>query len=266
MPQAVLNISLQQSITLQNIVLSSLTADAIVILQVSIREAVADVTSIRINFISTPILSSSAAQRPPVLQVSTLHEDSALRSRKNVVQTSANEGIVASYSIVGPTSVLITALNPTFGSSNSSSELAALCAARLSAQNGSLLMTSIKTQVGRNSSTLLTLLANTTVAKVTVVVVKSAPPSPMKYPTASPSNVRIDNSSDSSTLGFYIGIAVAVAFIVVAVLTGYWYLRLRKSSTVIATFSTDPSPIKASEEVVVEFDSASGEETVLWAC
>ena len=254
-------ISMQQSLTLLNIALLSLTAEFLEILQSSIRAAVANITSIPIEYISTPILSSlSTPPQRSLLSLSFLQDVvAAVLNRNNLVDiTSTEVGVVATYSIVGPTSVINAALNTTSGESS----LASVCSTRLSAHNGSALLTSIKAQVRRSASAvaLLTLLANTTIAKITVVLVPPVSPSasPVQVsqpPTYPPTNTALGTSSDSSNTGLYVGgVAVAAAVVATLLIVGSYFL-LKKYRTVAAV----PKDSTNSSHVIIEYNSSSNE-------
>ena len=251
---------MQQSLTLLNIALSSLTAEFLGILQSSIRAAVANITSIPIEYISTPILSSlSTPPQRSLLSLSFLQDVVvAVLNRNNLVDiTSTEVGVVATYSIVGPTSVINAALNTTSGESS----LASVCSTRLSAHNGSALLTSIKAEVRRSASAvaLLTLLANTTIAKITVVLVPPVSPSasPVQVsqpPTYPPTNTALGTSSDSSNTGLYVGVAVAAAVVATLLIVGSYFL-LKKYRTVAAV----PKDSTNSSHVIIEYNSSSNE-------
>ncbi len=239
--------SMQGSITLQLVALSSLTTDAIALLQSSTRAAVANVASIPIALVSTVELTSYGTQ--DTVSVS--------RSKINMGTTSVDTGIVASYSIEGPISVISDALN----TSNSETGIASTCAAQLNAKNGSALLTSIKAQVGSSSvaAVLLTLLTNVTIAKVTVLAVipstsPSATPVKVNSPNA-PSTALSGSSSSSLNMGLYIGIAVTI-FIILTLLAGTLYLRMKKRLAIQVLKESEP-PANASH-VILDFKISGG--------
>ena len=243
-PAKVSLMSMQGSITLQLVALSSLTTDAIVLLQSSTRAAVANVASIPIALISTVELTSYGTQ--DTVSVS--------RSKINMGTTSVDTGIVASYSIEGPISVISDALN----TSNSETDIASACAAQLNAKNGSTLLTSIKAQVGSSSvaAVLLTLLTNVTIAKVTVLaVIPSTSPSATPVKVDSPNAPSTALSDSSLNMGLYIGIAVTI-FIILTLLAGTLYLRMKKRLAIQVLKESEP-PANASH-VILDFKISGG--------
>ena len=227
---------MEHSILLENIALSSLSPEALVSLQSSVRAAVANVSSIPVDYISVPVLTSSAQPSPAA---------SPLVKKFKIAAKSA-EGILAHYSIIGLSSVILSALNVSTEDSKNGSVLAAICSSRLNVNNGSVLLNAIRVQASSSSSSLLlsSLLLNATISKVTVTVVPVAAPSVSPTVAPSPTSAGASSSSNSDQVGLYIGIAVGifVAFLAIAGLYFLWMKYSRQSTKVIAIQKEPETP------------------------
>jgi len=142
-----------------------------------------------------------------------------------------DQGIVASFMIVCPTSVANAALN------SSGAELASVYIARLTADNGSVLLNAIKEQVKKSSSaaSLLALFENTTIANIDIVLVSSVPPSPTYLPTSKTVFGNGNISEFNNNLGLYIGIPCAAIFFIALVVVGYFFLFKKRTVTKVTT-------------------------------
>ena len=252
-------ILLQESITLESLRFSMLTLNDKIVLQQSIRAAVANVTEIPISFISTPNLSSSVSSLDTVdshlraTRSGSMTQTHSIKSQPRSVKLTG--GVIATSSIIGDRDRINTALHHAnslpVNSSASGDNLAGLCSVILNSNGGNTLLSAIRIQVNNvktNNSTetsvssLLTLLANATITKVTVLVLSPTaapsrgPPTPgEEKPSSTP-----EPSPSSLNIGEYIGIALGA---VVFVLSGGYLLYKRwfcKSSAIQKELDAKP--------------------------
>lgn len=235
---------LLESISLNNIALSSLSAEAIIILKQSVRAAVANVTSIPITFTSQPDLKSLPS--PNVI-------------RNALMNSALHSGIVATCTIIGTSTLIYTALQVQSNFSGSGDDvIATICSSKLNAHNGSILLEAIRREVviGANASSsvvnLRMSLANVTTAGVTVVAVSPtlAPSTGAPLATVAPSSPSVSrNQSPTLSIGGYAGIVVGGAFVLIVICFCY----LRRSDYIFT--KVVPEDNTASNEVVY-FDDA----------